>query len=90
MKILSINNKNFDKLLDNILVKRKNKILSNSVSVTKIIKDVKKNQDKALVKYEKRFNKNKKIFLSKKEISKLISSLDLKVKKAIDLAYKKI
>ena len=90
MKILSINNKNFDKLLDNILVKRKNKILSNSVSVTKIIKDVKKNQDKALVKYEKRFNKNKKIFLSKKEISKLISSLDLRVKKAIDLAYKRI
>ena len=63
MKILSINNKNFDKILDISLAKRKNKILSNSVSVTKIIKDVKKNQDKALVKYEKRFNKNKKIFL---------------------------
>ncbi len=90
MKILSINNKNFDKLLDISLAKRKNKILSNSVSVIKIIKDVKKNQDRALVKYEKRFNKNKKIFLSKKEISKLISSLDLRVKKAIDLAYKRI
>ena len=90
MKILSINNKNFNKLLDISLAKRKNKILSNSVSVTKIIKDVKKNQDRALVKYEKRFNKNKKIFLSKKEISKLISSLDLRVKKAIDLAYKRI
>ena len=90
MKILSINNKNFNKILDISLAKRKNKILSNSVSVTKIIKDVKKNQDRALVKYEKRFNKNKKIFLSKKEISKLISSLDLKVKKAIDLAYKRI
>ena len=42
MKILSINNKNFNKLLDISLAKRKNKILSNSVSVTKIIKDVKK------------------------------------------------
>ena len=34
--------------------------------------------------------KIKKYSLSKKEISKLISSLDLKVKKAIDLAYKRI
>ena len=47
MKILSINNKNFDKLLDNTLAKRKNKISSSLVSVTKIIKDVKKNGDKA-------------------------------------------
>ena len=59
MKILSINSKNFDRLLDNTLAKRKNKISSSLVSVTKIIKDVKKNGDKALLKYEKRFNKNK-------------------------------
>ncbi len=90
MKTLSINSKNFHKLLDNALTYRKNKISLNSVSVTKIIKDVEKNGDKALVKYEKRFNKNKKIFLSKKEILKLISSLDIKIKKAIDLAYKRI
>ena len=40
------------------LSKRKRKIQSNSVSVSSIIKDVRKNGDKALVKYEKRFNQN--------------------------------
>ena len=44
MKILSINNKNFDKSLDILLLKRKNKIKSNSVSVTNIIKEVRKNE----------------------------------------------
>ena len=50
MKILSYNNKNFDKLLESLLLVRKNKVQSNSVSVTKIIKDVKKNGDKAVLK----------------------------------------
>ena len=48
MKILDSNNKNFDKLLDNLLMQRKRKVQSSSVSVTNIIKDVKKNGDKAL------------------------------------------
>ena len=42
MKILYSNKKNFDKSLDNLLLQRKKKIQSNSVSVTNIIKDVKK------------------------------------------------
>ena len=58
MKILNYKSKNFDKLLDNLLLKRKKKLQSNSVSVIKIIQDVKKNGDKALLKYERRFNKN--------------------------------
>ena len=58
MKILNSKSKNFDKLLDNLLLQRKKKIQSNSVSVTNIIKDVKKNGDKALLKYEKKFNHN--------------------------------
>ena len=41
MKILSSNNKNFDKELDDFLSKRKKKLQSENVSVTKIIKDVK-------------------------------------------------
>ena len=90
MKILNSKNKNFDKILDNLLLKRKNKIQSNLLSVSKIVKDVKKNGDKALLKYEKRFNKNKIIIPSPKKISKIISSLDKKVKKAIDLAYNRI
>ena len=58
MKILNSNNKSFDKVLDNILIKRKYKIKSSLISVTGIINDVKKNGDKALLKYEKKFNLN--------------------------------
>ena len=52
MKILNSNTGTFDRNLDKILLKRKNKIQSNVVSVYKIIKDVKKNGDRALLKYE--------------------------------------
>ena len=90
MKILNSNNKNFDKNLDSLLLQRKKKIQSNSVSVTSIIIDVKKNGDKALLKYEKRFNQNSIIAPNSKIISKSIRSLDKKVKQAIDLAYKRI
>ena len=90
MKILNSNSKNFDNSLNTLLIKRKNKIQSNSVSVTNIIKDIRKNGDKSLLKYERRFNKNNIIFPSTKQISNSIKSLNLKVKKAIDIAYKRI
>ena len=90
MKILNSKSKNFDKLLENLLLQRKKKIQSNSVSVTNIIRDVKKNGDKALLKYEKRFNQNNIIIPSSKQIKKSINSLDKKVKKAIDTAYNRI
>ena len=90
MKILNSKSKNFDKLLENLLLQRKKKIQSDSVSVTNIIKDVKKNGDKALLKYEKRFNQNDIIIPSSKQIKKSINSLDKKVKKAIDMAYNRI
>ena len=90
MKILDSTNKNFNKDLESLLSLRKNKIKSSSVSITNIIKDVKKNGDKALLKYEKRFNQNTIIVPTLKQISKSIKSLDKKVKKAIDLAYDRI
>ena len=90
MKILDSNKKTFDKNLDKILTKRKSKILSSSVSVSNIIKDVKKNGDKSLLKYEKKFNKSSIIIPTSKQISKLIKSLDSKVKQAIDIAYNRI
>jgi len=90
MKILNSKSKNFDKLLENLLLQRKKKIQSDSVSVTNIIKNVKKNGDKALLKYEKRFNQNNIIIPSSKQIKKSINSLDKKVKKAIDTAYNRI
>ena len=61
MKILNSNSRSFDHNLDEILLKRRNKVKSSSISVSHIIKDVKKNGDKAVLKYEKRFNKNLKI-----------------------------
>ena len=90
IKVLDGKLKNFDKILNNLLSKRKEKIKFNSVSVTKIIKDVKKNGDKAILKYEKKFNKNNIIYPDPKEINKSIASLNKKVKKAIDLAYSRI
>ena len=90
MKILYSTNNNFDNSLKKLLLQRKKKIQSSSVSVTKIIKDVKKNGDKALLKYEKKFNRNRTIVPKSKQINSLIKSLNQKVKKAIDIAYNRI
>ena len=90
MKVLNSNSKNFDKSLDILLLRRKNKIQSNLISVTKIIKDVKKNGDKAILKYEKRFNKNNVIVPTSSQINSSTKLLDKKVKKAIDAAYNRI
>jgi histidinol dehydrogenase len=90
MKIIDINNKNFNKILDSLLLQRKKKIYFNSTSVISIIKDVKKNGDKAVLKYEKKFNQNNIIKPNPKKISKLVVNLNKKVKRAIDLAYNRI
>ena len=67
IKILDSTKNNFNLTLDRILLKRKNKIKLKFVSVSKIIKDVKKNGDKAILKYEKRFNKNNTIIPNPKK-----------------------
>ena len=90
MKILNSNTKNFDKTLENILLIRKQKLQSNSVSVSKIINDVKKNGDKAILKYEKKYNKNKIIIPSLNQINRSIKFLDKNVKNAIDEAFNRI
>ena len=77
IKILDSKTKNFDSILDKLLSKRKNKVQLNSTSVTTIIKDVKKNGDKAILKYEKIFNKNSTIIPNLKRITKSIKSLKL-------------
>jgi histidinol dehydrogenase len=89
MKILNYN-KNFDKTLDNLISQRNKKVRSSFISVKNIINDVKKNGEKALLKYEKKFNQNNIIIPSSKKISKSIKSLDKKVKKAIDLTYDRV
>jgi histidinol dehydrogenase len=90
MKILNSNSKNFDKTLDNLLLQRKSKVQSNSVSVSNIIKDVRKNGDKAILKYEKKWSQNNIIAPTFNQISKSLKSLDKKAKNAIDLAYTRI
>ncbi len=90
MFLLNSKKKNFEKKLSLLLLKRKKKIQSNSASVTNIIEDIKKNGDKALVKYEKKFNKNNIIIPSNKQITKSINLLNPKVKQAIDIAYNRI
>ena len=72
IKILDSNKKNFYTTLNKIINKRKNINKSNLKSVERIINNVRKNKDKALVYYEKKFNNNSKIIPSKKKITKAI------------------
>ena len=90
MKILKSNTNKFNYKLDQLLSKRRKKIRSKPVSIINIINDIKKNGDKALLKYEKKFNKNLNIFPNSKQITKLISKLDKDTKKAIDIAFNRI
>ena len=90
MNELDSSKKNFDKALNSFLNKRKKKIQSNTGLVINILNDVKKNGDKALLKYEKKFNKNNIIIPTSKQISNSITLLDKDVKKAIDLAFNRI
>ena len=90
IKILDCKNSNFLSRLRLILEKRRSRSKINTDIVIKIVKDVKKNKNKALLKYEKKFSKNNKIKPSKKEINKSIKSLNPKIKKAIDFAYSRI
>ena len=90
INIIKCNNKNYKNKLKFFLDKRRSgKIIDTSI-VSKIINDIKKNKVKALIKYEKKFSKNKKIIPSQKEINESIKLLDPKVKKAIDFAYSRI
>jgi histidinol dehydrogenase len=90
VRVLNSSSSGFDRELDKLLSARKSKVQSSSISVTNIIKDVKKNGDKALLKYEKKFNKNSIIVPTSKQISNSIKTLDKKVKQAIDTAYNRI
>ena len=90
IKILNCKNKSYKKkLIEFLEIRRSRKSFDNSI-VSRILNDVKKNKLKAVIKYEKRFNKNDKIIPSLKKINRLIKSLDPKVKKAIDIAYNRI
>ena len=79
IKILDSTKNNFYFLLDRLLLKRKNKIQFNSKEVKKIIEDVRKNGDRAVLKYEKKYSKNSRIVPDPISIKKAILKLDPKV-----------
>ena len=94
LKIIRYNKKNSLNNLEKLLNKRKIVQKNKTESVIKIIRNVIKDGDKAVLKYEKKFSKiktqNNKIFFSNKELNKISKKADKKIKQAINLAYIRI
>ena len=94
LKYFNANQRNFLNKLEKVLEKRKIKQRNQSDVVKKILASVKRNGDKAVIKYEKKFSKIKsnstKIKFSKKEINGIVKNIDLELKKSIDIAFKRI
>ena len=94
LRYFNANQKNSIEKLEIILNSRKFKQQNQSSKVKKILIDVKKNGDKALLKYEKKFSKvktfSKKIKFSRNEINKISNNIDKDLKKAIDIAFLRI
>ncbi len=95
LKYLNGDKSKFLNKLSLILDRRGIKNSSKISKVKKIIFNVKKNKDKALLRYEKKYSKSKKISLknlkfTKNEIKNIIKKLDVKTKKSIDIAFKRI
>ena len=90
INVLDCKKSNYLSRLKSILEKRRSGNKINSDIAIKIVKDVKKNKQKALLKYEKKLSKNKQVKISKNELSNSIKQLDPKVKNAIDFAYNRI
>ncbi len=94
LKFLNANEKKFFDKLEISLNSRKLNQKNKSVTVKKIISNVRKQGDFALLKYEKKFSKikskSKQIKFSKKEINKISKNIDKKLKNSIDLAFSRI
>ena len=90
IKVINCKKKNYKRELVSFLDKRRSgKVVDTSI-VPKILKDIKINGRKALLKYEKKFSKNIDIVPSKDKVNKAINTLEPKIKKSIDLAYNRI
>ncbi len=90
MKIINFNKKLAVIELEKFLEKRRSGKNVNLSIVEKILKDVKKSKIKAVIKYEKKFSRNNKIYPTKREINNSINMLERNVKKAIDFAFERI
>ena len=85
LNYINANQKSYLNKIKNALSERREESGKASYIVKKIIKDIKNNKDKALIKYEKRFSKTKKINLknlkfSEKELKISLKKLDKKTK----------
>ncbi len=90
IKIINCNKKNYLNNLTKFLDLRRSEKKNENKTISKILKDIKSDKNKSLLKYEKKFSKNSQIKPSIKQINKAIKSLDPKIKRAIDFAYKRI
>ncbi len=94
LKVFKYNKTNSKKSLEIFLNKRKSLQKNQTSVVNKIIRNVKKNGDEAVLNYEKKFSKvktgSKKVFYTNKELISISKKTDIKIKKAIDLAYSRI
>ena len=90
IKVINCRSKNYKNKLKLFLDKRRSGKITDTSIVNKIIKDIKQNKLKALIKYEKKFSNNKKIKPTQKEINQSIKTLNPKIKTAIDFAYSRI
>ena len=90
INILDCKNLNYLDKLKAILNKRRFARKINTNIASQIVNEIKKNKQKALLKYEKKLSKNDKIKPTAKEIKKSIKTLDHKIKKDIDFAYSRI
>ncbi len=94
LKLFSFNQKNSSKKLELFLNSRKSVQQNKSIKVKTIIKKVKKDGDKAVLNFEKKFSntkiKSKKIKFSESEIKKILKKIDKNLKSSIDLAFDRI
>ncbi len=94
LKFLNANQKNFLKTLELILDSRKQKQQIQTTVVKKILLDVKKKGDKAVLMYEKRYSKirsrQNKIKFTNNEINQIAKNINKNLKKSIDIAFTRI
>ena len=86
LKLIKYSSNNSSKSLQNILNKRKSIQKKQSLAVSRIIQKIKKNGDKAIINYEKKFSKvktrSRKILYTNKEITKISKKNRSKRKKS--------
>ena len=90
IRFLDAKSKNYQTKLINFLDLRRSGKNIDTTIVKRILKDVKANKNKALLKYEKKFSNNNSIKIKDNELKTSIKSLDKKIKHSIDLAYNRI